>query len=219
MFITKKLVKEQIAHRIPGSGIDTQKYIPKVIESDAFIFLLIARLIKDKGIMEYIEAIKLINKKDIKKPIRFKIIGGLYESNPTAVTKAELQEWVDDGLIKHIDHTDHICQHIAKASCVVLPSYREGLSRSLLEATSMAKPIVTTDVSGCRDLVDDGINGYLCKPKDHVSLANAMLKILELSDKQREEMGKKGREKVLHDFSDDVIIEQYSSIIQETLNL
>jgi len=219
MFIEKKLIKEKIADRINGSGINPDKYIPKTTASDAFIFLLIARLIKDKGILEYIDAIKIIKEKGIQQPIRFKIIGGLYEANPTAVKEHELKRWIDEGLIKYIDHTDYICTHIAKASCVVLPSYREGLSRSLLEAASMAKPIVTTDVPGCKDIIDDGVNGYLCKVKDSNSLADAMLKMLELSDSQREEMGKKGREKVMHEFSDDVIITKYSSIIQQTLNI
>ena len=106
---------------------------------------------------------------------------------------------------------------IAEADCIVLPSYREGLSRVLLEAASMAKPIITTNVPGCREVVDDGVNGYLCEVKDVDSLAMQMEKMLLLSDDERREMGQKGREKVLNEFDGELVIRKYLDTIDELL--
>ncbi|OYY26772.1 MAG: hypothetical protein B7Y63_09020 [Sulfurovum sp. 35-42-20] len=107
---------------------------------------------------------------------------------------------------------------MAKADCVVLPSYREGLSRVLLEAASMAKPIITTDVAGCREVVDDGVNGYLCEVKDADSLAEQMKKMIHLSEEARKEMGRRGREKVMREFDESVVIEKYLETIATILN-
>ena len=216
LFIKKNLLKKEIAERIPGSGIDTEKFKAPPCISKTVTFLLIARLIKDKGILEYIEAIRIIKKEH--KEVRFQIVGGLYEANPTAVKKEELEEWIKEGLIEHINHTDKIKDYISKASCIVLPSYREGLSRSLLEAASMSRPIVTCDVPGCRDVVEDGVNGFLCKVRDAKSLANAISKIIALSASQRKSLGQNGREKIIAEFSDDIIIKKYITTIQETLS-
>ena len=98
---------------------------------------------------------------------------------------------------------------------VVLPSYREGLSRVLLESASMAKPIVTTNVAGCKEMVDDGINGFLCKPKDKASLARSIKKMIDLTYKEREEMGERGREKVAREFDEKFVIDRYKEAIRE----
>jgi len=216
LFVRKGIVKNEKVERIPGSGIDTQKFYAQPSNSKKVTFLLIARLIKDKGILEYIEAIKIIKNKH--KDVHFQIIGGLYEANPTAIKKEELDSWIKEGLIEHIDHTDNVFEFISKASCIVLPSYREGLSRSLLEAASMSRPIVTTDVPGCKDVVEDGFNGFLCKAKDIESLAIAMQKILNLSVQERAIFGRRGREKVIKEFSDEIVIDKYISAIKQYIN-
>ena len=106
---------------------------------------------------------------------------------------------------------------INEYDCIVLPSYREGLSRVLLEAASMAKPIVTTDVPGCKEVVDDSVNGYLCKVKDADSLAKQMEKMILLSDEERIEMGKRGREKVITEFDEKLVMNKYKEAIAELL--
>ncbi len=211
LFLDSGLVDKNIVEIIPGSGIDTDKFSPMPYNSKDFIFLFVGRLIKDKGIMEYIEAIKIVKKKYSN--IRFQIAGSIYKNNPTAVDEKTVNKWVEDGLVEYLGYTSEIKEYIAKATCIVLPSYREGLSRSLLEAASMAKPIVTTDVPGCKDIVDDGIHGFLCKVKDHVSLADAMIKMINLSKKERQKMGENGRKKVIEKFSDKVIIKKYKDAI------
>ena len=109
-------------------------------------------------------------------------------------------------------------EEIDKVDCVVLPSYREGLSRVLLEAASMAKPIITTDVPGCRDIVEDGINGYLVKAKDSAELSDAIKRILLLSQEERESMGELGRKRVVNNFSEESVIKLYLSAVQSQLN-
>jgi len=104
-----------------------------------------------------------------------------------------------------------------RVDCVVLPSYREGLSRVLLEAASMAKPIITTDVPGCRDIVEDGINGYLVKAKDSIALSDAIKRVLLMSQEERESMGELGRKRVVTNFSEESVISLYLSAVESKL--
>ncbi len=216
LFLQNKLIDKNLTDLIPGSGINTKQFSPISYEPEIFTFLFIGRLIKDKGIGEYIEAIKIIKKKY--KEVKFQIIGSLYEKNPTAINQTTLQSWIDKGLIEYLGYTDDIKQSISQASCVVLPSYREGLSRALLEAASMAKPIVTTNVPGCRDVVDNEVNGFLCRVKDHIDLADAMFKMIKLSKEEQQKMGKMGRKKVLAEFDDYIVIQKYKDAIKELIS-
>jgi len=216
-FLDLKLVKAVNSETIPGSGIDTNRFKPVNQEknNDSFQFLMIARLIKDKGVVEYIEAIKMVKKNYPN--VKFQFIGSLYLGNPTAITEEELNVWIEEDIIDYLGTSDEIEQIIAKADCVVLPSYREGLSRVLLEAASMEKSIITTDVPGCKDVVDHGVNGFLCKVKDSQSLANAMIDMIELPLEKRKAMGKKSREKVVNEFHEDILISKYISTIKEII--
>jgi glycosyltransferase involved in cell wall biosynthesis len=217
LFIEKGLVKESSVTLISGSGIDTERFKPlsqNKNENEKFVFLMIARLIKDKGIEEYIEAIRLVRKSDNAEKCTFKILGSLYLSNPTAISQKELDAWIEEGLIEYLGHSDNVQEEIDKVDCVVLPSYREGLSRVLLEASSMEKPIITTNVPGCRDVVDDTINGYLVQSKNSIELAEAISKMVNLSSLDLERMGKAGREKVVNQFSQKKVIDKYFSLLK-----
>ncbi len=209
LFVKNSLVKSNKTDLLPGSGIDTQKFkpLPKERDDGKFKFLFIARLVKDKGIIEYIEASKKILQKYDN--IEFQVLGAFYPGNPTAITKEQMQKWQEDKLVNYLGTSDRVSEIIKECDCVVLPSYREGLSKVLLEAASMAKAIITTDTPGCKDVVDNGVNGFLCKVKDADSLAIQIEKILHLSPKQREEMGKKGREKIIKEFDEKIVIEKY----------
>ncbi len=221
LFVKNRLVQMKYTDRIPGSGIDVEKFrgvIQKTGKSTPIIFLFIARLIKEKGIMEYIDAIKIIKKMKFDKRIKFQIIGDLYPSNPSAIQKEELNSWIKDGLIEYLGYQEDVKPFIERASCIVLPSYREGLSKSLLEAASMEKPIITTDVSGCREVVLDGLNGYLCQVRNTHSLKEKLVKMIKLNLKEREQMGKKGRERVINNFSDEKVIDKYLSSIHTILS-
>ena len=218
MFIEKKLASIRQADLVPGSGIDTQRYRPVELQKDIsepFVFLLIARMLKDKGVVEFVRAAQEIKNTTHGKNVEFWLLGSIYLNNPTAVDKEEIEEWEKDGIIKYLGHTDNVREVIIKADCIVLPSYREGLSRVLLEAASMAKPIITTDTPGCKDIVDDGINGYLCKVKDSKSLAEQIKKMLQLSKKERSEMGERSRKKVIKEFDEIIVIDKYREVIVE----
>jgi len=219
LFIEKKLVKKDRVTLISGSGIDTERFKPlSIVDNKKFVFLMIARLIKDKGIKEYIEAIRLIRNSEYGEQCTFKVLGSLYLSNPTAISEKELSQWREEGLIEYLGHSDDVQEEIDKVDCVVLPSYREGLSRVLLEASSMEKPIITTNVPGCRDVVDDGINGYLVELKNSIDLSKAMVKMINLSNEELKLMGKLGRKKVLENFSQKMVIDKYFSLINHLNN-
>jgi glycosyltransferase involved in cell wall biosynthesis len=213
LFIANKLVKENIADLVPGSGIDTNRFSPQDIEikSTKTRFLMIARLVRDKGIMEYIEAANILKQKYDN--VEFALLGSFYFDNPTALTKEELQIWQDKGVVDYLGVSDDVASIIAQYDCIVLPSYREGLSRVLLEAASMAKPIVTTNVPGCKDVVEDGYNGFLAKLKDAKDLALQMQKIIDLDSESKRQMGKNSRDKIINEFSDDKVIDKYIKAI------
>lgn len=218
LFVNSKLVKEWKTDLLPGSGVDTEKFAPmKSTGRNArnLHFLCIARLIRDKGLLEYVEAARILKAKY--PDAVFDILGTYYLGNPTAITPDEMEIWQEEGIIHYLGATDEVSTVIAEHDCVVLPSYREGLSRVLLEGASMEKPIVTTNVPGCKDAVDDGVTGYLCEVKDADSLVQQMKKVLLLTEEERREMGKRGREKIRAEFDEKLVIEKYKKAISEII--
>jgi glycosyltransferase involved in cell wall biosynthesis len=209
------LLEKKSVTLIPGSGIDTKRFKSKgsIFKNKKFTFLMIARLIKDKGIEEYIEAIRLVRKSKNYTNCTFKILGSLYLSNPTSVSQEELDSWIEEGLVEYLGHSDNVQEEIEKVDCVVLPSYREGLSRVLLEASSMAKPIITTDVPGCRDVVETGVNGYLVEVKNSLELAEAIKKMVDLPTEELIRMGEEGRKKVVDNFSQERVVNKYLALL------
>jgi len=215
LFVKMNLVNEFKTDILPGSGVDTEKFkpIPKG-ESDKISFLFIARLVRDKGIGEFVEAARKI-KQGGEDGVSFLILGDYYEGNPTAITPAQMKSWEDEGIVKYLGHSDDVASFMANADCVVLPSYREGMSKVLLESASMARPIVTTNVPGCKEIVDDGLSGYLCEARDSDSLAQAIMKMVRHTHEERETMGQKGREKIIAEFSERFVIDKYKKVISE----
>ena len=213
LFVEKRYVPIEKTVLAPGSGINTALFRPRISkcapDRKEVKFLLIARLLKDKGLLEYIDAIRLIRAKYGDATAHFSILGSFYPGNPTAITKDIMDGWVDEGVVEYLGSCNTVKRIIDDYDCVVLPSYREGLSRVLLEAASMARPIVTTDVPGCREVVEDGRTGFLCKKKDPFDLAAKMEKIFLLSHRERSEMGIRGREKVIDEFDEKLVIDIY----------
>src|SRR5690606_34334867 len=189
------------AERIPGSGVDYIQFSPIKIDhkNKPFYFLFIGRLIKDKGIFEFVEAARIIHKKY--PSILFGVLGPFWHQNlkSNTITRLELQKWIEEGIIDYLGEKKDVRKFVAKADCIVLPSYREGTSNILLEAASMEKPAITCDTTGCKEVVDDGVTGFLCKVKDSQDLADKMEKMYLLSPLEREEMGKKARGKVIRE--------------------
>lgn len=209
LFLLHKLVDVNRVALLPGSGVDLEKYKPISKENnlDKMVFLLIGRMIKDKGVSEYIEAAKIIKQKYSN--IEFQLLGGVGVVNLSAITLEELQGYEQNGIISYLGETEDIRTFIANSDVVVLPSYREGMPRTLLEAAAMAKPVIGTDVPGCRDAVDDGMNGYLCEVKNSNDLADKIEKMINLSDAERIAMGLAGRKKMENEFDEKIVLEVY----------
>ena len=175
-FAKQKILRPEKTILINGEGVDIDYYNFALLPTtDSPIFLIISRLIRDKGIYEYVEAAKIIKKKYPK--VRFQAIGGL-DVNPTALTKKELDNLITDGVVEYLGELNDVRPWISKASVYVLPSYAEGMPRSTLEAMSMGRPVITTDVPGCRETVVDGVNGYLVPVKNVEKLVDAMEKFI-----------------------------------------
>jgi glycosyltransferase involved in cell wall biosynthesis len=213
LFIKNKILKEEQTDLVAGSGINTNIFkTNKQINKESITFLFIARLVKDKGILEYIEAIKKIENKST---VKFKILGSLYRNNPTAISQDELDEWINKGTIEYLGHSDNVKEEIEKADCIVLPSYREGLSKVLLEASSLERPIITTNTPGCRDVVTHGVNGFLCEVRNSNDLKIQIEKMINLPYQDRLEMGKKGRVKIIEEFEEQIVIDKYLTFINK----
>ena len=218
VFINQNLISKEKGYILPSEGINTEEFKPMNIEKkdNIFRFLLIARILWDKGIGEYVKAAKIIKQKY--QNVEFLLLGAVGVDNPTVISKEQIDKWVGEGIVKYLGVTDNVKSEIAKADCVVLPSYyREGIPRVLLEAAAMEKPIITTDNVGCRDVVDDGVNGLLCKPRDYRDLVDKMEKMLNLSEEERIKMGKRGREKIIREFDERIVIKKYLETIDKIL--
>jgi glycosyltransferase involved in cell wall biosynthesis len=217
LFIVGGLVDNLVTDRLPGSGVDLQKFIPMPLPGGSRIrFLLIARMLWDKGVGEYVEAARLIKQRGL--DADFCLLGFLDVQNPSAISKLKMNEWVDEGTVRYLGESDNVCEEIAQADCIVLPSYyREGTPRTLLESAAMARPIITTDSVGCRDVVDDGVNGFLCCPKDPSDLADKMARMMTMPAAERHAMGMRGREKVEREFDEKIVIKKYLSAIKAVI--
>lgn len=212
LFVERKLVKKNICDVIPGSGIDTSKFAPvKVKKNKKFTFLLISRLIHDKGIIEYIEAVKKLKLKQI--DADFKILGAIDEEHSRGIKPEIIQDWIDNNIVGYLGKAEDVRPFINSSDCVVLPSYREGTPRSLLEAASSEKPIVATNVPGCNNVVEDEKNGLLCELKNADDLADKMEKMYNFDNSQLLKLGKYGRQKILKEFDEGLVISKYIETI------
>jgi glycosyltransferase involved in cell wall biosynthesis len=217
LFVVNKLVSQTAADRLPGIGVDIDRFAPIPLPDKAALrFLLIARMLWDKGIGEFVEAARILKGQGLH--AEFCLLGFLDVQNPAAISHQQMDEWVEEGVIQYLGVSDNVAEEIALADCVVLPSYREGVPRTLLEAAAMARPIVTTDSIGCRDVVDDSVSGYLCQPRDAVDLADKISKIVALSHAERTAMGLRGRKKMEREFDEQIVIDKYLGAIKEILN-
>ena len=217
LFVLGGLVAEEVADRLPGSGIDLEQFQPSPLpESRSVRFLLIARMLWDKGVGEFVQAARMLKQRGV--DAECSLLGFLDVRNPAAISRKQMDDWVAEGVVRYLGVSDNVREEIARAHCVVLPSfYREGTPRALLEAAAMARPIVTSDSVGCRDVVDDGVNGYLCKPKDAADLAEKMERIVALSPAERAAMGLRSREKAEREFDEQIVVKKYLEAIELAL--
>ncbi len=216
LFISGCLVPKGSTDLLPGSGIDLTKFSPTPLPGKTTVhFLLIARMLWDKGVGDFVEAARLLKQRGV--DAEFLLLGFLDVKNPSAISQEQMNYWVEEGFVRYLGVSDDVREVIAQVHCIVLPSYREGTPRTLLEAAAMSRPIVTSDAVGCREVVDDGFNGYLCKPKDASDLADKMELIVLMSPAEREVMGLRGREKAEREFDEQIVIKKYLSAIEAVL--
>ena len=217
MFVAGGLVPHSVAECLPGSGIDLAKFSPLPFTRRGKVrFLLIARMLWDKGIGEYVEAARILKTRSVNAD--FALLGFLDVENPNAISRKQMETWTEEGVVHYLGVSDDVRIEIAAADCVVLPSYyREGTPRALLEAAAMGRPIITTDSVGCREVVDDGVNGYLCRPRDAYDLADKMARIEKLSIGELELMGTSGRKKMESEFDERIVINKYLEEIASVL--
>jgi glycosyltransferase involved in cell wall biosynthesis len=220
VFLERKLVDPQKVFLLNGEGIDTDHFKPleKEMKKDGKIkFLMIARALWDKGVKEYCEAAEIIKNKHLDKEIEFLFLGKIGVPNPSAVPKEYIEDYHKRGIINYLGVVDDVTAIISDSSCFVLPSYREGISRVIMENAAMGKPVIASDVPGCRELVDDGKTGYLCIPRDSKDLAQKMEWFINLSEDKKINSGKLGREKMIKEFSEQMVVEVYLKKLKEML--
>lgn len=208
---------DTIIKLLPGSGVDLTKfqyYSSKY--SDRVVFLYSGRIIADKGINELISAFRVVRNKYAN--TKLILIGNFFLGNPSAISEEQVDKWISEGLIEYHGMVDNVDEYICESDCVVLPSYREGMPRSLLEASSMGRPIITVDSIGCKDVVEDGVTGYMAKVKDVDSLAEVMIKFIELSHEEKLAMGKVGRLKMEREFDQQIVINKYIEVVKQLLH-
>lgn len=212
LFTSRRLVADKQAYILPGSGIDLEHFrATDLPRADAPVFLMIARLLRDKGVVEFVEAARQI--KAERPNVRFQLLGEVGSENRSAISSGTLEGWVREGTVEYLGTTPDVRPVIEAATCVVLPSYREGAPRTLIEAAAMARPLIATDVPGCRAVVDHEKTGFLCAVRDADSLSVAIKRFLALTPEQRGEMGRAGRSKMEKEYDQRLVVRAYSEAI------
>lgn len=215
------IVTNNNSQRIFGSGVDLKRFSQKSDMAnlefpDGVAFILVARLIYEKGIMEYVEAAHRVKAKYSN--ASFKLLGILDIENPRSINPKDLAVIIDCPEIEFLEQSDKVELELAKCNCVVLPTYyNEGLPKSLLEGAAMGLPLITTNTPGCNDVVVEHENGYFCKPQDSASLAECFERILNIPESERQRLGANSRKRAEALFSEDKIISAYDTIVNKLL--
>lgn len=212
-FLAEALVSEERTALLPGSGVDLARFAPSRRASDGrTVFLMVTRLLRAKGLVEYVEAAATIRQRhgDV---VAFRLLG-IPDYSLGGVDMRTLERWRQEGVVELLDAVSDVRPMLADADCVVLPSYYpEGTPRSLLEAAGMGKAIITTDMPGCRDVVEPSVNGFLCAPRSVSSLVEAMAAFIDLDVAARVRMGAASRKKAERDFDERLVLKRYAETL------
>ena len=219
LFIRYGLIRPERTGLVPGSGVDLQRFrvqpcSPKPTGAP-FTFLMVARVLYEKGIVEYFEAARQVRAALGADQVRVQLLGGLDEAGGVGVPRATFEQWLAEGHVEHLGTSDNVAEHLHRADCVVLPSYREGTPKTLLEAAACGKPLVTTDVPGCRETVDHGRNGYLCQVRSADDLAAKLLLVAQLAPERLTAMGAASRQLAEEKFDEQLVLREYLSAVAE----
>jgi glycosyltransferase involved in cell wall biosynthesis len=215
LFLKNGLIHREITDLLPGSGVDTKRFrpAPVFVRQQPFVFLMVARVLYEKGVVEYFEAAKIV--REAVPGTRVQLLGGLDEAGGVGVPRTTFEEWLKSGDIEYLGRSDDVASHLHQADCVVLPSYREGTPKTLLEAAAVGKPLVTTDVPGCRETVVDGLNGYLCQVRDGQDLAAKMLAVLRLPEPELQRMAQASRQLAETKFDEQLVLDKYLAAVAD----
>ena len=216
LLLEEGVVEIQQTRIISGSGVDTKNFDVRPSAEDCPIVMLASRMLWDKGINEFVEAARRLKQNGVS--ARYVLVGRCDEHNPAAIEPIQLRRWVEEGVVEWWEHRDEMSPTLASATIVVLPSYREGLPKVLLEAAACGKPLIATDVPGCRDIVAHGVNGLLVPARDPAALADAIDSLLRDSS-LRAAMGVAGREVVIRAFSVEKIAGQVVDLYRALLGM
>ena len=213
LFLKLGLVEQQQAWLLPGSGIDLEHFSPAPYPEDetGTRFLMVARLIRDKGVIEFVEAARLLKRGNSE--LHFQLLGAIGFANRTSIDKALVEKWSAEGVIDYLGTSDDVRVPMAAAHCIVLPSYREGAPRTLIEGAALARPAIATDVPGCNAVVEDGRTGFLCKIRDAKDLAQKMSRFAALTTGEKRAMGRNARKKIQREYSVVRVIDDYRKAI------
>ncbi len=217
-FTRQRIIPPDKVRVIPGEGIDTQWFSPRPAgtESGPFVFLMVSRLLWSKGLGIYVEAARIVKARGIH--AEFRLLGKPEKDHPEAVSPQQIEAWTKEGILVNLGFAQDVRTHLAQAGCLVLPTYyEEGIPRTLLEASSMEIPCITTDNTGSHSVIEDKVNGLLCQPRDAADLAAKMISMMHMQDEERKEMGRKGRQKMIREFDLSIIIDIYRQIINQYL--
>jgi len=219
LFLDKKIADKSQAKLIPGSGVDIKKFkLSNKKESKKIVFLFIGRVLKDKGVNELINAIKIVNNEINKEFVEFQVLGSVTSQNSSSINLSTVKKWSSMGLINYLGESDEVISYIRKCDCIVLPSYREGMPRTILEGFAMGRPAIVSDVPGCNEIVDHGINGLICKPFSAVDLAEKIKTMFYLSEKERITLGNNARKKIEKSYNEVIVFKKYLSSIERLVN-
>jgi glycosyltransferase involved in cell wall biosynthesis len=213
-FVEHTVIPEPQTHLIRGSGIDLNDFPFMPEPPGPVTFVLLARMLSDKGIREFVEAARRV--RSSQPQWRFVLVGGVDPGNPSSLTDAELEAWNAEGVVEWLGHRSDVPAILAGAHVACLPSYREGLPKSLLEASAIGRPMIASNVPGCREVVRDGITGLLVEPRDAVALAAAMLR-LGLDPALRARLGRAARERAEALYSIEDVVRDTFLIYDELL--
>ena len=212
LFLVNSLVLPDVCKLSPGSGIDLEDFqYRSALPNETITFILIARMLWDKGVGEFVEAARSLRRRY--PSAKFQLLGAIGVENRTAISDRMVADWISEGVIDYLGDTDNVKPFIESACCVVLPSYREGTPRVLLEAASIGRPIVATNVPGCREVVENGVTGLLCRAKDPLDLSEKMEQMINFSYEHRREMGDNGRAKMEKEFDVNIVNELFLEAI------
>jgi len=210
-----KFVKKSQIILIRGTGVKLEDFIPTPEPAGQKVVLLVARMLRDKGVVEFVESARIIKRSH--PDVNFWLVGDTDSGNPTSLSGEQIRAWESEGLVSWFGYREDVPQLLQQCHIVCLPSYREGFGKVLIEAGAAQRAVVTTNVPGCRESIENGCNGLLVEPRDSVALATALITLID-NEEMRTAMAAEGRHRVETQFSSDIINAQTLAVYKQVLS-